>query len=65
MIFAHVVLADDAEIKAMVEDMRFAIIPSEGEQVEIDGKLFAISSVVALPSISSAGVKLKVTIRPQ
>lgn len=63
MVDANVFLAGSNEISPLFEDMHFGFAPSPGDNVEIEGKDYSVSSVVHTPSIYGAGAKLKVTIR--
>lgn len=63
MVDANVFLADSNEVGPMFENMHFGFAPTAGDNVEIEGKAYLISSVVHMPSIFGAGSKVKVTLR--
>lgn len=63
MVDADVFLADSNHSSPLFENMHFGFPPSSGDSVEIEGKAYAVFSVVHTPSIYAAGTKLKVTLR--
>jgi hypothetical protein len=63
MVDANVFLAESNEMSPLFENMHFGFAPSPGDNVEIEGKAYAVSSVIHTPSIYGVGAKLKVTLR--
>lgn len=63
MVDANVFLADSNESGPMFENMHFGFAPTAGDNVEIEGKAYSVSSVCHTPSIYGAGAKVKVTLR--
>lgn len=63
MVDANVFLADSNEVGPMFENMHFGFAPTPGDNVEIEGKAYSVSSVVHTPSVFGVGAKLKVTLR--
>lgn len=63
MVDANVFLAGSNEVGPMFENMHFGFAPRAGDNVEIEGKAYAVSSVIHTPSIYGIGSKVKVTLR--
>jgi len=63
MVDANVFLADSNEVGPMFENMHFGFAPSPGDNVEIEGNAYAVSSVIHPPSNYGVGAKLNITIR--
>ena len=63
MVDANVFLADSNEPGPMFENMHFGYAPTPGDNVEIEGKAYAVSSVVHTPNVYGVGAKLKVMLR--
>lgn len=63
MVDANVFLTDSNEVGPKFKNMHFGFAPIPGDNVEIEGKAYSVSSVIHTPSIYGAGAKLKVTLR--
>ncbi|MBD3772379.1 MAG: hypothetical protein IE921_02210 [Rhodobacteraceae bacterium] len=63
MVDANVFLADSNEAGPLFENMHFGFTPTPGDNVEIDGRAYSISSVIHTPSVYGVGAKVKVTLR--
>jgi hypothetical protein len=62
---ANAFLADGNEVGPMFENMYFNFAPTPGDNVEIEGRTYAVARVVHTPSVNADGAKLKVTLRPK